>query len=87
MILYHRNIKVHRSRYLLLLMAYFSPCKALVFLLPAEYHLKHILKELTIRNSYQFPNVRSHVWQNWKVYNGSSILSGLVIKNCITVND
>ena len=57
-----------------------SPCKALVFLLLAEYHLKHILKEPTIRNSYQFPNVPSHKWQNWKVDNGSSILSGLVVK-------
>ena len=47
--------------------------KALVFLLLAEYHLKHILKEPTIRNSYQFPNVPSHKWQNWKVNNGSSI--------------
>ena len=52
----------------------------LVFLLLAEYHLKHILKEPTIRNSYQFPNVPSHKWQNWKVDNGSSILSGLVVK-------
>ena len=53
---------------------------ALVFLLLAEYHLKHILKEPTIRNSYQFPNVPSHKWQNWKVDKGSSILSGLVVK-------
>ena len=52
----------------------------LVFLLLAEYHLKHILKEPTIMNSYQFPNVPSHKWQNWKVVNGSSILSGLVVK-------
>ena len=52
----------------------------IVFLLLAEYHLKHILKEPTIRNSYQFPNVPSHKWQNWKVDNGSSILSGLVVK-------
>ena len=37
-------------------------------------------KEPTIRNSYQFPNVPSHKWQNWKVDNGSSILSGLVVK-------
>ena len=44
--------------------------KALVFLLLAEYHLKHILKEPTTRNSYQFPNVRSHGWQNWKVDSG-----------------
>ena len=58
----------------------FPPCKALVFLLLAEYHLKHILKEPTIRNSYQLPNVPSHKWQNWKVDNGSSILSGLVVK-------
>ena len=58
----------------------FSPCKALVFLLLAEYHLKHILKEPTIRNPYQFPNVPSHEWQNSKVDNGSSILSGLVVK-------
>ena len=81
MILYHRNIIVHQSRYSLLLMALcFLPCKALVFLLLAEYHLKHILKEPTIRNSYQFPNVPSHKWQNWKVDNGSSILGGLVVK-------
>ena len=56
------------------------PCKALVFLLLAEYHLKHILKEPTIRNSIQCPNVPSHEWQNWKVDNGSSLLSGLVVK-------
>ena len=42
--------------------------------------LKHILKEPTIRNSYQFLNVPSHKWQNWKVDNGSSTLSGLVVK-------
>ena len=58
----------------------FPPCKALVFFLLAEYPLKHILKEPTIRNSYQFPNVPSLKWQNWKVDNGSSILSGLVVK-------
>ena len=58
----------------------FPPCKAYVFLLLAEYHLKHILKEPTNRNSYQFPNVPSHKWQNWKVDNGSSILRGLVVK-------
>ena len=52
----------------------------LVFLLLAKYHLKHILKEATIRNSYQFLNVPSHKWQNLKVDNGSSILSGLVVK-------
>ena len=40
----------------------------------------HIQKEPTIRNSYQFPNVPSHEWQHWKVDNGSSILSGLVVK-------
>ena len=51
-----------------------------VFLLLAEYHLKHILKEPTNRNSYQFPNVPSHKWQNWNVDNGSSILSGQVVK-------
>ena len=68
-------IKVYRLRYDSL-----SPCKAIVFLLLAEYHLKQILKEPTIRNSYQFPNVPSHKWQNWKVDNGSSILSGLVVK-------
>ena len=78
MILYHRNIKVHLSRFSI--WHSFPPCKALVFLLIAEYHLKHILKEPTIGNSYQFPNVPSHEWQNWKVDNGSSILSGLVVK-------
>ena len=52
----------------------------LVFLLLAEYHLKHILKEPTIKNSYQVPNVPSHEWQYWKVDNGLSILSGLVVK-------
>ena len=51
----------------------------IIFLL-AEYHLKHILKETTIRNSYQFPNFPSHEGQNWKVDNGSSIWSGLVVK-------
>ena len=56
------------------------PFKALVFLLLAEYHFKHILKEPTIRNSYEFRNVPSHEWQNWKVDNGSSSLSGLVVK-------
>ena len=80
MILYHRNIKVHQSRYSLLLMHSFHPCKALDFLLLAEYHLKHILKESTIRNSYQFQSVPSHKWQNLKVDNGSSILSGLVVE-------
>ena len=41
--------------------------KALVFLLLAENHLKHIFKVPTIRNSFQFPNVPSHEWQNWKL--------------------
>ena len=59
MILFHRNIKVHQSRYSLLLMAYFTPCIALVFLLLAEYHLKRIFKEPTIKNSYQFPNIQA----------------------------
>ena len=45
----------------------FPPCKALFFLLLAEYHLKHILKESTIRNLYQFPNVPSHEWQIGKL--------------------
>ena len=58
----------------------FSPCKAFVCILLAEYHLKHILKEPTITNLYQFPNVPSHELQNWKVENDSSILSGLVVK-------
>ena len=58
----------------------FNGIIALVFLLLAEYHLKHILKEPAIRISYQFPNVPSHEWQNWKVDNASSILSGLVVK-------
>ena len=39
-----------------------------------------MLKEPTIRNSYQFLNVPSRKWQNWKVDNDSSILSGLVVK-------
>ena len=52
----------------------------IVFLLLAKYHLKHMLKEPTIRNSYQFLYVPSHKWQNRKVDNGSSILSGLVVK-------
>ena len=52
----------------------FATLLTLVFLLLTEYHLEHILKEPTIRNSYQFPNVPSHEWQNWKVDNGSSIL-------------
>ena len=75
--LFHKNNKVHQSSYSLLLSAYFSSCKALnlVFLPLAEYHLKHMLKKPTIRNSYQFPE-----WHNWKVDDGSSILSGLVVK-------
>ena len=62
--------------------------KALVFLLLAEYHLKHIFKVPTIciKNSYQFPNVPSHEWRNWKVDNGSPILSGLVVK-LYNIND
>ena len=70
----------------------YHTCKAYVFLLLAEYHLKHIFKEPAIRNpySYQFPNVPSHKWQNWKVEDGSSILSGLVVKlnnlkYCVTI--
>ena len=37
----------------------FPPCKALAFLLLAEYHLKCIFKEPTIRTSYQFSNVQA----------------------------
>ena len=55
-------------------------CKALVFLLLAEYHLKRMFKETTIRNSYKFLNVPSHECHNWKVVDRSSILSGLVVK-------
>ena len=85
MILYHKNIKVHQSRYSFVWHS-FPPCKAYVFLLFAEYHLKHILKEPTIRNSYQFPNVPSHKWQNWKVDNGSSILSNCKwLKYCVMI--
>ena len=80
MILFHRNVKVHQSRYSLLLMAPFPPCKALVCRLLAEYYLERIFKEPTIRNSYQFLNVPSHEWLNWKVDDGSLILSGLVVK-------
>ena len=46
---------------------------ALVFLLLAEYYLKRMFKEPTIRNSYQFLNVPSHKWHSWKV-SVSSIL-------------
>ena len=89
------NIKVNQLRYDSLSQKYqgtsvqvlialigivFLLVKLLVFLLLAEYHLKHILKESTIRNSYRFPNVPRHEMQNWKVDNGSSILSGLVEK-------
>ena len=78
MIIYHRGTSVH------VLIAFngivFLLVKLLIFLLLAEYHLKRILKEPTIRNSYHFQNVPSHEWQNWKVDNGSSILSGLVVK-------
>ena len=59
---------------------FFSPCINLVFLLRLEYHLKRMFKEPTIRNSYQFQNVPSHEWHNWKVDDGTSILSGLVVK-------
>ena len=38
------------------------------------------IQKATIRNSYQFLNVPSQEWHNWKVYDGSSILSGLVVK-------
>ena len=48
--------------------------------LSSFFYLKHILKEPTIRNSYQFLNVPSHEWLNWKDDNGSSILSGLMVK-------
>ena len=44
------------------------------------YHLKCIFNEPIIKNSYQFPNVLSHEWHSWKVDDGSSILSGLVVK-------
>ena len=37
----------------------FPPFKAFVFLLFAEYHLKRIFKEPTIRTSYQFPSILS----------------------------
>ena len=39
-----------------------------------------MFNEQTIRNSYQFPNVPSHEWHNWKVGDGSLILIGLVVK-------
>ena len=58
----------------------YFPCKDLVFLLLAEYYLNCVFKDPTIMNSYQFLNVPSHEWHNWKVYDGSSILSGLVVK-------
>ena len=48
--------------------------------------MKRIFKEPTIRGSYQVSNVSSNEWHNWKVDDGSSILSGLVV-NCITVNE
>ena len=44
-------------------------------------NLKCMLKEHScIRNSYQYLNVPSHEWHNWKVDNSLSILSGLVVK-------
>ena len=58
----------------------FSPCKAFVFLLLAEYHFKRIFKEQGNRNSYQFLNVPNHEWHNWKIDDGSLILSELVVK-------
>ena len=40
-----------------------------------------MFKEPVIRHSYQFPNALSHEWHDWKVdYDGSSILSGRVVK-------
>ena len=39
-------------------------------------------KEPIIRHLYQFPYVPSHNWHSWKVDDGSSILSGLVVKLC-----
>ena len=40
-----------------------------------------MFKEPVTRHSYQFPNVLSHEWHSWKIdYDGSSILSGLVVK-------
>ena len=54
---------------------HFSACNfAIVYL------YKEIKFKPTIRNSYQFPNVPSHEWQNWKVDNGSSILNWLMVK-------
>ena len=53
---------------------------ARVFLLLAEYHLKRMFKEPTIRNSYQFSNVSSHELHGWKVDEESSTLRGLVVK-------
>ena len=73
MILYHRNTSVQ-------VLIAFNGIVFLLVKLKSFSYLKHILKELTIRNSYQFLNVPNHEWQNWKVDNGSSILSGLVVK-------
>ena len=47
-----------------------------------------MFKEPVIRHSYQFPTVLSHEGHGWIVdYDGSSILSGLVVKlynrNCL----
>ena len=40
-----------------------------------------MFKEPITRHSYQFPNLSSHEWLSWKVDDdGSSILSGLVVK-------
>ena len=80
-------IKVNQLRYDSLSQKYQGTSVHVLFAFNGiVYHLKHILKEPTTRNSYQFQNVPSHEWQNLKVNNGSSILSGLVV-NCITVND
>ena len=49
--------------------------------------MKRRLKEPTIRNAYQFPNVPSHEWHNWKVDDGSPILNwtrGKIIQQEIT---
>ena len=66
----HRNIKVHQVMYSLSLVASYSPCIVLVFLLLAEYHLKRMFKDPTIKHLYQFPNVSSHECRSWKVDDG-----------------
>ena len=44
-------------------------------------HGKRMFKEPIIRHLYQFSNVPSREWHSWKVDDdGSSILSGLVVK-------